>query len=114
MIKRLPVEIEAILENEDISLSIDKNADGEYYAEMEFESPAGEDVVFGYYYDGTAQGFIKGFQEYAKSFDSDSHAESWIKERGKNGVPSTIRALIDDAEAIKEELQTVTSLLTDL
>ena len=42
--------------------------------------------------------------EYAADFDADEHAEMWVEFRGKNGVPNSIRALIDDADAIQEML----------
>ena len=42
--------------------------------------------------------------EYAAEFDADEHAEMWVDKRGQNGVPNSIRALIDDADAIQEML----------
>lgn len=39
-------------------------------------------------------------RQYATGFDVDEHVELWIENRGKNGVPSTARELIEDAEAI--------------
>lgn len=67
---------------------------------IEFErfSPAGEDFLF--YIEGKdIAGEVK---EYYESFDPDEHAEMWVNSRGKRGVPSSIRALIDDADAIDE------------
>ena len=45
--------------------------------------------------------FYREFKNYCYNFDPDEHAEMWIKFRGKNGVPGSIRALIDDADAMR-------------
>jgi hypothetical protein len=68
------------------------------YVEFETLSPAGEDVVFSADRDGD---IVDKVIEYASEFDADEHAEMWIESRGKRGVPSSIRALIDDADAIQ-------------
>ena len=79
--------------------------DGECYAEMEFYSDAGEDFVFTVWFDGTWTDFVENFREYAVEFDPDEHAEMWVNSRGENGVPDSIRTLIDDANSIKEHLE---------
>ena len=81
--------------------------DKNYYAELEFNSHAGEDFVFDIWFDGTVEDFADNLWEYSQGFDPDEHAEMWVPSRGKNGVPSSIRALIRDAEDIQEELETV-------
>lgn len=91
------------------------------YSEIEFYSDAGEDVLESIYYgDGNgnkehmAEEFIKGFRSCADDFDPDEHAEMWIERRGKNGVPETIRELINDADWIKEKLEDVARQLDRL
>ena len=69
--------------------------------EFETSSPAGEDVIFSVDRKG---GIVDEVIEYAAEFNADEHAEMWIKSRGKRGVPSSIRVLIDDADAIQEML----------
>ena len=68
--------------------------------ELQQASPAGEDFVF---YTDTAD-FPKGVIEYARDFDPDEHVELWVEHRGEGGCPSTVRELVDDAEAIKKML----------
>lgn len=63
-------------------------------------SPLGEDFFFTVSKDNFANDIIT----YAEDFDPDEHAEMWIENRGKRGVPSSIRDLIDDAEDIKKML----------
>lgn len=96
-----------VLEQNEIGLcSIDKH-DGEYDTELEWYSPAGEDFIITFYFDGTPGDFVNQFREYACDFDPDEHAESWVEFRGEGGCPSSIRELIEDADAIKEFLMTV-------
>ena len=94
----------AILEENNITVSERYEQDGEYYREIEFYSPEGEDVLETIWYDGTDDGFIEGFRQLADNFDADEHAEMWIDGRGKRGIPDSVRALIDDAENIKDTL----------
>lgn len=75
--------------------------------ELQHESPAGEDFVFGL---DTAD-FLKEIIEYADDFDIDEHVELWVEHRGDGGCPSTVRELVEDAEAIKKMLKTLADAL---
>lgn len=99
-------KIKKTLENElaDINISSVNMQDGQFYAEMEFYSNAGEDFVFTIWFDGTWSDFVNSFREYAKNFDPDEHVELWIPGRGTNGIPSSIRDLINDADSIDKFL----------
>lgn len=65
-------------------------------------SPAGENIIF---YVGSDETFADGVKTLAVDYDADEHADMWIGSRGKNGVPNSIRELINDAGAIGEMLQ---------
>lgn len=97
----------AALEKHGICItSVDAEQDGETCVEMEFYSPENEDVVFGVWFDGTKQGFAQAFKDCADDFDPEEHAGEWYNLRGKvSGVPQSLRALLEDADAIKETLQ---------
>lgn len=84
---------------ENLGWKVSETEDG--YVELEQVSPAGEDFTFLVETDN----FIQDVKSYAQDFDADEHAEFWVPIRGEKGVPDTIRALIDDADAIKEMLQ---------
>lgn len=71
-------------------------------------SPAGENLVF---YVENDETFVDGIKRLAAEFNPDEHAEMWIEWRGKNGVPSSIRQLIDDADAIDEMLKDLATAL---
>lgn len=74
--------------------------------ELQTYSDLGEDFNFEIEFKkDDKQDFLNELREYVNYFDVDEHAEQWISIRGTRGVPSSIRALIEDAESIKEMLQ---------
>ena len=79
---------------------------GEYVDFAQF-SPAGEDFSFTV----SANNIVKEVRKYADGFDADEHAELWLDSRGKGGCPSTIRELINDADAIKTMVQDLATAL---
>ena len=113
----LSKKIIEVLEAHDISLCGEisertYNNDG-YDVELETYSPEGEDVIISLIYDGTEEDFIKQFESYAEDFDAEEHAETYINMRGKNGVPESIKNLLEDAEWQKEMLLEVAKDLND-
>lgn len=91
---------------ENLGWRVIKCSNGDF--ELEKLSPAGEDIVF----DVSAEKFVDSVKEYADEFDVDDHVELWIEGRGKNGVPSTVRELLEDAEAIAAMLKELAEALT--
>lgn len=79
------------------------DSDGESRVEIEKWSPCGEDIVL----DLSVDDFVGSAEEYAAAFDEDEHVAGLIEFRGVRGVPSSIRALLDDANDIGK-------MLTDL
>lgn len=98
-----------VLESYDISLYSNNG----YEVELETYSPCGEDIIISVTYDGTEEDFIKQFNIYANNFDSDEHTEMWINSRGKNGVPNSIKELLEDAEWQKEMLLKIAKELSE-
>lgn len=74
------------------------------YVEMEKYSPLGEDfsMVIDFSEENPVETFIADLRIYYNNFDPEEHAEMWIENRGKNGTPSSIQALLDDANNIDE------------
>lgn len=70
----------------------------DFYVEINQYTPCGEDWWETIWFDGTDEGFIEAVRERYNNFDVDEEAEIWVESRGKNGVPSSIKALIEDAE----------------
>ena len=77
---------------------------------LENWSPAGEDIVF--YVDKNEE-FVDGVKRLAAEYDADEHAEMYVSIRGTRGVPSSIRELIDDADAIDKMLQDLAAALAE-
>lgn len=103
--KNLNKKIAAVLEEQGYTvLSIEKQ-DGKHIAELGYDSPAGEDMCFDVWFDGTNRDFIDAFYQCAIDFDPEEHVEMWVEARknGVSGVPS-IRELVDDADAINDIL----------
>lgn len=103
--KKLHDSILDILEENDFSVCSIDEQNGETVAELEWYSPLGEDVIVTIWYDGSDADFIRKFQDYAEDFDAEEHAAMWVNSRGGgNGVPNSIRDLLDDADAIDAKL----------
>lgn len=70
-------------------------------------SPAGEYYCFAAY----ADTIVEDVGNEAEHFDVDEHVMTWADKRGHNGVPDTIRELLEDAEAIKTMLNELADAL---
>ncbi len=75
--------------------TVDESDDN--YIELRQHSPAGEDFSFCV----DMEKFTENVRAYEGDFSVDEHVELWLPSRGKNGCPLSIRALVEDAEAIK-------------
>ena len=76
---------------------VEKQGD-DFYVEINQSTPCGEDWWETIWFDGTNKGFINRVRDRYNNFDVDEEAEIWIESRGKNGVPNSIRDLVEDAE----------------
>ncbi len=68
----------------------------EYCVEINQSTDLGEDWWLTLWYDGTDEDFIQKFETLVENFDPDEEAEIYIDMRGKNGVPDSIRDILDD------------------
>lgn len=104
-------EITDILDNNDISVYSAEKTERGLEIGLEFYSDAGEDFIIDLECD-SAESFAEAFSEYARNFDPEEHAEMWIEARDTaRGVPQEIRTLLDDANSIKEFLESVSAEL---
>lgn len=90
----------SILEDNEVKIYDRSYQNGEYYREIEYCSPEGEDVVQTIWYDGTERGFVEAVRKLSDDFDVDEHVELFSSSRGKGGVPESIKVLVEDAEWI--------------
>lgn len=86
------------------------------YAELGKHSPAGEDfsMVIDFDNEDQADTFISDLREYWDNFDVDEHVEMWLPSRGKGGCPSSVRELVEDAEAIEKMIEELLDVLDEL
>lgn len=104
-------EITDILDNNDISVYHAEETDRGLEIGLEFYSDAGEDFIIDLNCD-SAESFAEAFSEYARNFDPEEHAEMWIEAKGTvSGVPQEISTLLEDANSIKEFLESVSAEL---
>lgn len=71
------------------------------YTFLEWYSPAGEDFCI----ESESNDLLKIFEDEWDSWDVDDHVALWAGSRGKNGVPASYAALLEDAYAIGNELE---------
>lgn len=97
---------------EDVLESLDWRIVGKDLETVDIEnwSPAGENIVFTLNTDDVPGSAMKEYED----FDADEHAAMWIESRGKRGIPSSIRTLIDDADAIEEMLKELADRLAEV
>lgn len=68
--------------------------------ELENWSPAGENIAL----DIECNNFVENIRSCADDFDIDEHVIMMAQHRGTNGVPGTVRELLEDSERIKDML----------
>ena len=96
-----------------VNISDSCSDEGEWNADLGWTSPAGEDFLTTVYFK-EVEAFPSAVRACAKEFNPDANVELWLRERGTDGVPETIRELLEDAEAIQESLNDLADALEAL
>lgn len=112
--KKLNEKVLEVIENSGFSFCGVTEQNGEYYAELNQSSQAGEDWWVNIWFDGTSENFIEKVERYVDNFDIDEEVEPYIECRGQNGVPSSIKTLVEDAEWKFEQLENLSEALNDV
>ena len=92
-------------------MNVKYNIDGNNALIEFWTDTAGQDIPTEFEFDGTPQDFVKQFTEAAENYDVDTEVEIFADMRGKNGVPATIRELLDDCEEAKQTLMDIAGAL---
>lgn len=88
--------------------NINKLAFGRAFFFFETWTSVDEDVVIEIdFEDEDTEDLLSQLRDYAEYFDVDEYAEPFIEQRGQNGIPSSIRAILDSAEEVGEVYQKV-------
>lgn len=102
-------EIKEILEKKGVKYEIRPK---EGYGLVEFRTDtADQDIPTEFDFDGTPEGFVKEFAERAENYDVDTEVEFYSGMRGKQGVPESIRELINDCQEAKDTLLDIAKAL---
>ena len=92
--------IKEVLDEEGVRYEIhDSEALIEFWTDV-----ADQDIPTEFDYNGTPDDFVKQFSERAGNYDVDEEVELYANMRGKNGVPGTIRELMEDCQDAKNTL----------
>lgn len=97
------------LDNNNFEHSAIYEHQSQYYIEIGQYTPEGEDWSEIIWFNGTEAGFVEAVKQRTKDFDPNEEAEIWILQRGQNGVPESINALIDDAHWKRDRLEELLS-----
>lgn len=111
---KLSNKIIKIVENNDFNMGNVEKQNNSFYVDISQYTPLGEDWYETIWFDGTNKGFIRAVRDNYNSFDVDEEVEIWIENRGKNGVPNSIRALVEDAEWKEAALEKLADELEEL
>ena len=96
--KELNENIVRILEENDFNIGEITEQGGSYYIELSQYTPLGEDWYVVVWFNGTDEDFIDQFDQIYQNFDVDEELEVFMECRGKNGVPTSVRELLEDQE----------------
>lgn len=72
-----------------------------------------QDIPTEFDFDGTEEDFVKHFCEAAENYNVDDEVELFVDMRGKNGVPNTVRELLDDCQEAKDTLMDIAEKLKE-
>lgn len=114
--KRIEKFLEQVAEKADINFnSIDKNGETGFYIEFEYWSDLGEDVIISLVVDKlTKEEILHAMYEYEENFDAEEHATEWFNMHGEHGAPTSLRALLKDADEQAEKLQQIYEVMREL
>lgn len=122
--KRMTVkQIEKFLEKVEketfVGFSINTNGDNAkengYIVEGEYWSNLGEDVIISLVIEKpTIKEVIEEMYEVYYNFDPEEHAAELYYLRGKHGIPTSLRALLEDADKQAERLQEIYNIMQRL
>lgn len=104
-------KITKVLEKLDFNISSNTKQGDDFVIEFGQYTPEGEDWSVCLFYDGSYNNFKEKLTEYSENFDVDEEVELWIEGRGKNGVPNSIKALVEDAEWKQKQLKELSEVL---
>ena len=105
---KLPENITKVLEKTSFWFTDVECFGNKNYVEFGQYTPLGEDwfvCLWKIDTNNLESDFKASLYAYIDSYDVDEEAEVWVESRGRNGVPNSIRSLIEDSEWKLETLK---------
>ena len=114
-IKQTEKFLKQVEEKTDIGFSVSKNGDNGYLIEGEYWSDLGEDVIISLVVDKlTKEEILNKMYEYQEYFDAEEHAAELFNLHGAYGTPTSLRALLQDADEQQEQLTKIYETMREL
>lgn len=118
-VKQVEKFLEKVEDETDVTFSISVNGrnakeDG-YVVEGEYWSDLGEDVIISLVINKpTIEEVVHAMYEYQEYFDAEEHATEWFNMHGEHGAPTSLRALLKDADEQQEKLGQIYEAMREL
>ena len=113
--KRIEKFLEKVEEKTGVGFSVSKNGDSGFLIEGEYWSDLGEDVIISLVVDKlTKEEILHAMYEYQEDFDAEEHAAEWFNMHGEHNAPTSLRALLRDADEQQEKLEEIFEVMREL
>ena len=114
-IKQTEKFLEKVEEKTGVRFSVSKNGDNGFLVEGEYWSDLGEDVIISLVVDKlTKDEILHAMYECEGSFDAEEHATELFNLHGAYGTPTSLRALLQDADEQAEKLEQIYNVMQEL
>ena len=102
-------------EKTDVAFSVSKNGNYGYLVEGEYWSDLGEDVIIPLVVNSlTKEEILHAMYELEESFDAEEHATELFNLHGAHGTPTSLRALLKDADEQQEQFTKIYEVMREL
>lgn len=114
--KNIEKFLEQVAEKADINLnSVGKNDEKDFYIEFEYWSDLGEDVIIHLVVDElTKDEILHAMYEFEDNFDAEEHATELFNLHGAYGTPTSLRALLKDADEQQAQFTKIYEIMREL
>lgn len=118
-VKQVEKFLKKVEEKTDIAFSISENGGNAkkygYVVEGEYWSDLGEDVIITLVVDeADIEEVVHAMYECEEAFDPEEHAAEWFNMRGEHSAPTSLRALLNDADKQAEKLEQIYDVMREL
>ena len=107
--------LEEVEEKTNVPFTISENGDRGYLVEGEYWSDLGEDCLISLVVDElSTEEILHAMYIYEENFDAEEHATELYNLHGQYGTPTSLRALLEDADEQAEKLQEIYNVMRDI